>query len=382
MRALTLFVFTLCILLLSACTGGTTITDIITQTQTETKQAQEITTTITTTQPAQTVTDTVTSTITTTNTTATTETITTTATETVTTTTTSTTMPEVESVQLISETDCGDNQNCYHVRVEYADLAPREAEIRASLNPDSNGTVIFLGGGWGKLWYGDGSEHRIGIINGMLDEGYETYEIRWLGEFGWGTDNFGQGFKKLSRGTSDIIRWIVTNIASNSDVVGATGQSGGANELAYGLAIHDLESILDVIVLTGGPGRIDLVALCQMDAPSVQGMVDYVMGWQGDGDYCTTGNCPEWVIQALQSESIITPLLYESRDYDYPNTQVIFIEGENDIYAPQGRKFFDAITSTKQWVELEGLRHGIPGDPLGASQIKDFLLEGLGNIAN
>jgi hypothetical protein len=292
-------------------------------------------------------------------------------------------MPEVESVQLISETDYGDNQISYHVKVEYADLAPREAEIRASHNPDSNGTVVFLSGGWGKGWYGDASEHHIGIIDRMRDEGYETYEIKWLGEFGWGTDNFGQGFKKLSCGTSDIIRWIVTNIASNPDVVGATGQSGGANELAYGLSIHDLESILDVIVLTGGPGRLDLVALCQMDdASGPKGTVDYVMGWQGDGDYCTTGNCPEWVVQALQSESIITPLSYESRDYDYPNTQLIFIEGENDIYAPQGRMFFDAITSMKQWVELEGLGHGIPRDPLGASLIQDFLLEGLGNIAN
>ena len=73
---------------------------------------------------------------------------------------------------------------------------------------------------------------------------------------------------------------------------------------------------------------------------------------------------------------------YESRDYDYPNLQVIFIEGENDIFAPQGRIFFDTITSMKQWVELEGLGHGIPGAPLGASKIHDFLLEGLGNIAN
>ena len=46
------------------------------------------------------------------------------------------------------------------------------------------------------------------------------------------------------------------------------------------------------------------------------------------------------------------------------------------------RLFYDTITSEKSWIELEGLGHGIPGNPLGALQIKDSLLEGLGNIAN
>ncbi|HEX79275.1 MAG TPA: hypothetical protein G4O19_03870 [Dehalococcoidia bacterium] len=381
MRVLISIFLAIIMLSLFACAGETTITNTFTITQIE-NQTQEITTTVTTTQPTQTVTDTITSTITITNTITTAETITTITTTTVTTTTTNTLVPTVEGVQLISETDCEDGSLCYHVEVERLGLAPREAEIRASFNPDSKGTVIFLVGGWGKGWYGDAGELQLGIINIMRDEGYETYEIRWLGDFGWGTDNFGQGFKRLSCGTAKIITWIVTNIASNPNVVGATGQSGGANELAYGLSIHNLESIIDVIVLTGGPGRVDLVAICQMDVPNVRGIVDYVMGWQGDGDYCTGGNCPEWVVQALQSESIITPLSYEYRDYDYPNTQVIFIEGEEDIFTPQGRIFFDAITCMKQWIELEGLGHGIPGTPLGASSIKDSLLEGLGNIVN
>jgi len=353
------------IALFGACTAQVTTLPAETTTITAT-------TTVTTATPT-----TITTTATETVTTTTTETITTTATTTVTTTTTSTTTPEVESVQLISQTDCGDNQNCYHVKVECADLAPREAEIRASHNPDSNGTVVFLSGGWGKGWYGDASEHHIGIINGMRDEGYETYEIKWLGEFGWGTDNFGQGFKKLSCGTSEIIRWIVTDIASNPDVVGATGHSGGANELAYGLALHGLENVLDVVVLTGGPARSNLVDLCQIDAPMVKGLVDYVMGWQDNGDYCQAGGGPEWVVQALQAESIVSPLPGELRDYHYPNTRVGFVEGEFDVFAPLGQIFYDAITSEKSWVVLPGVGHGVPNDPGGAATILEMLLGGL-----
>ena len=98
MRTSLLFILAINLILLSACTGRTTITDIITQTQTETKQAQETTTTVTATQPAQAVTDTITSTITTTNTTTTTM-----PTTTVTTTPTATQQPR--SFGVLIDTD-------------------------------------------------------------------------------------------------------------------------------------------------------------------------------------------------------------------------------------------------------------------------------------
>ena len=261
------------------------------------------------------------------------------------------------------------------MQVDCDGLATREAEIRAAHNLDSLGTVVLISGGWGTSWYGDGGEQHMSIVNAMQNEGYETYEIKWLGEQGWGTNNYGQGFKKITCGTAGIINWIASDIASNADVMAATGHSGGANELAYGLSVHDLESILDVVVATGGPGRVDLTVVCQWNVPSVKGIVDYVMGWQGDGDYCLNSNEMEWVAQALQSESIVTPLIDESRDYHYPNTAVVFIEGEIDVFAPQGQLFYDAITSGKSWIVLPGVGHGVPNDPDGALLIQETLLE-------
>ncbi len=217
----------------------------------------------------------------------------------------------------------------------------------------------------------------------MRDEGYETYEIRWLGEFGWGTDNFGQGIKKLTYAIADVVRWIVTDIANNPDIVGATGHSGGANWLAYGLAVHGLDDILDVVVLSSGPAWTDLTTLCDIGMPLAKFIVDYCMGWLDSGDYCQGEERPEWVIQALQSQSIVTPLLYESRGYDYPNTKVVFIEGELDEPAMvNGMVFYDTITSEKSWVVLEGVGHGVPGNPDGAAVIQEMLLEGLDNITN
>ena len=254
-------------------------------------------------------------------------------------------------------------------------------KLGLSHTSNSKGTVIFLFGGFGTRWYGDASDQTMATINTIRDEGYETCEIRWLGNKGWGTNNSGQGFKKTTSGTAGIINWIVSDIANNPEIVGATGYSGGANELAYALTVHNLEDILDAVVLIGGSGRIDLVALCQMDLPEVytgvKEIVDYVMGWRGDGDYCTNISELEWVVQALQSESIITPLQDESRDFHYKKAVVTFIEGKIDIFALQGRLFYDVITSEKSWVELPCIGHGIPHYPDGAALIQETLISAL-----
>lgn len=355
------------IALVGACTAQVTTLPAETTTITAT-------TTVTTATPT-----TITTTATETVTTTTTETITTTATTTVTTTTTSTTTPEVESVQLISQSEWGNNQIWYHVRVDYEGLAPREAEIRVNHNPNSKGTVIFISGGWGKSWYSDFGEYKAQTVNKMLDEGYETYEIKWLGEMGWGTDNFGQGPKKLTLAIADVVRWIVIHIANNPDIVGAVGSSCGSNILAYGLTKHGLDDILDVVLLAPGPAWTDLVTLCDIGMPGAKFIVDYCMGWQGDEDYCQGTDKPEWVIQALQEQSIVSSVPGESRDFHYPATKVVFIEGELDEPSMVNAWLFcDTIASEKSWIVLPGVGHGVPNDPGGAATIQEMLLEGLG----
>ena len=281
-------------------------------------------------------------------------------------------------IHLISQSACGDSQTCYHVRIDYDGLVPREAEIRVSHTSNSEGTVIFLSGGLGNSWYGDASDQHMAIINTMRDEGYETYEIKWLGDQGWGTGNLGQGIKRLTYAIADVVRWIVTDIANNPDIVGATGYSGGANWLAYGLSIHGLDDILDVVVLAAGPAWSDLTALCDIGMAGAKWIVDYCMGWLDSGDYCQGEERPEWVAQALQEQSIVSSIPGELRDYHYPATKVAFIEGELDDPAiVNGRTFYDAITCEKSWVVLEGVGHGVVGDPEGNAAVLEALLEGL-----
>ncbi len=40
----------------------------------------------------------------------------------------------------------------------------------------------------------------------MRIEGYETYTTRWVGELGWRTDKFRQGFKKVMCVYAELVR--------------------------------------------------------------------------------------------------------------------------------------------------------------------------------
>jgi len=275
-------------------------------------------------------------------------------------------------IRVISEAMLDENRVVYHVRVDYEGLAPREAEIRVYPIPGSNGTVFLLSGGTGGWWYGDGNEQ---IVDALRDEGYETVEFRWIEDWGWAANNPGQGFVNLSSGTAELMKWVVSDVAENPDVVGATGHSGGANEIAYGMSTHGLDEFLDVAVLTGGPARADLVALSDVNATGVCRIIDYVMGWFDNGDYCVSGDKPEWVVEALHAESIVPKNGEKARDFDYPHTRVVFVEGALDQFKNSSTSYFDVITCEKTWMELEGVGHGVTIQ--GADVIIETLSEGL-----
>ena len=211
----------------------------------------------------------------------------------------------------------------------------------------------------------------------MRAEGYETYDIKWAGEFGWQTDKFGQGVKNVMCAYAELVRWIANNLADNPEFIGATGNSGGSMHIGYGLALYGLEDILDIVVLTGGPPSADAVDQCYR-ASGDPPLMDPTMGWPDNGDYCERGVGPEWTIAALEAESIVITLAGDLRDYHHPNTKVAFVNGELDVAnVERGRKYYDSITSEKSWVVLSGVPHVVQRNPIGAATIQETLLEGL-----
>lgn len=102
--------------------------------------------------------------------------------------------------------------------------------------------MVFVGGGHTNTIYARNS-------NELHAGGYETYLLVYRGELGYFTDSIGAGLKDISCGTSEIIKYIASDLADNPEVMGATGVSAGSMQLGFGLTVYGLEEILDVVLL-------------------------------------------------------------------------------------------------------------------------------------
>ena len=286
------------------------------------------------------------------------------------------TMPDASpSVILTGQSECGEGQECYEVTVTCQGLASRDATVRASHLSGSKGAVVSVGGGYTTGFYGGRSALE------LQADGYETYQLLYQGELGYFTGVIGAGLKNVTCSTSELIKWIASDLADNPNVMGAHSLSAGSMQLGYGLAVYGLGDILDVVVLAAGPIHSDLVNTCFTYSSPARGLVlDYAHDWVGKGDYCQNGSGPDSIIPILEADSIVSPDPAEVRKYHYPRAKVVFIEGEEDVgNVALARVFYDAITSEKTWIVLPGVGHIVPRYPSGADAILEELFKGLGS---
>jgi len=111
----------------------------------------------------------------------------------------------------------------------------------------------------------------------LLEAGYDTYQINHVQVGGSPPGRFyearGLSWEKLSCTYAIVIEWIDAQ-RMPGEAVCSTGNSGGSFEMAYGLAYHGLDTILDAAVLTGGPiTRWDLHAFAGADCADGSGGV-------------------------------------------------------------------------------------------------------------
>ena len=157
------------------------------------------------------------------------------------------------------------------------------------------------------------------------------------------------------------------------------GISGGSVLVGYGLTVHGLEDIADVAILAAGPVHSDLEDTCFVYGDGMRSIIiDYLMGWFDNGNYCQVGEGPEWTHEALEAESIVSEVPGEVRDYDYPTAKVVFIEGEDDEAAVNlAIAFYDAIATEKEWIVIPDVGHGVFGSPDTVTIMIQQLLAGL-----
>ena len=272
------------------------------------------------------------------------------------------------------------------VDIESEDLkSTRQVEIRM-MKPatPSKGALILSTGGFGTNYYGIGFETNT-TLDHALKIGLETFEIKWLGEQGWGTGIAGAGYPTAVRAYGAILRYLKENEVQNKAKIISHGGSGGSFQIAYGLTRFNLEKDIQHALLIAGPPTADLVQAIYGDEdlksywPSGIGgfrTTDYIHGWDGNGNYCQNRmqNPPDFVLENLNKSSLLSTLIPPDLSY---TCSILFVNTNDVTNADgQGKLYFDAIVSEKEWHYLEAeTSHDVGGISAGAAKIRSLLEE-------
>ena len=295
--------------------------------------------------------------------------------------------PVMAEVRRVSSEPCK-GAKCYSLEVVCENLPAREVNVRHYARKKSRGTVIFTVGGFGRGRYNKLPMRKL-TQQKVLAAGFEVFQVEWTGPEGWGTDAWGAGFRRVGCGYPEVVRWIAAK-AVNGEVVCAQGNSGGSLQNSYGLALYGLEDVLDMVIMSGGPPLSRLDQYCfperardlgrepgaeagapRMAATTGRTLVDVVMGWEGTADYCKRVDRPSSeIVESLQRDSLVPPFAEEKRDFNYPTTKVNFVESLEDPAARQGRLYFDAVSSAKQWHDVPGRAHQVDNTEAGSALIQ------------
>jgi hypothetical protein len=290
-----------------------------------------------------------------------------------------------QTVELISSEPMfvnGINTMLYTFGIESQDIEMRQVFVNSYHQDNSNGAVVLNTGGMGTSFYSSYGQNGINTITTLYNAGYEIYELRWLGSHGWATNSRGFGYHNAVGAYSELIEYLHANYFDNPGRVFANGNSGGAVQIAYGLAKYSLEEIMTMVILSGGPPTSDLRngIFCDGTNPicwpdDLEGFIftDYLMGWNGNGDYCYYREAPEYIKVQLDPVSLVTDL--DNRDYHY-STFVNFVQSDDETNADhQAELYYNEITSEKDWHFLSSIiEHAVPATYLGAQKIQELII--------
>lgn len=272
----------------------------------------------------------------------------------------------------------------YTLKVDANGIETREVRVNAYRQSNSKGAVIVNSGSEGKEFYIEayGTEAEK-TIDTLYKAGLEVYEVKWNESRGWSEHARGKGYPLAVGGFTGVVNFLHENLIDNPDTIIVHGNSGGAIQISFGLELYGLDNIVDVAVLSGGPpiSDIKLAVFGNPNNPAYWpnglsgfALTDFIMGWDGNGDYCVNRSAPDSIQNLLDTVSIVTNK--KPRSYNY-KSRVIFIEANDPTAADhQAEIYFDSIKSAKEWHFLPELNeHALPEFPEGAAKIREVILE-------
>jgi hypothetical protein len=293
--------------------------------------------------------------------------------------------------------------NCWGLNVSCPNITaffPYDATVKVTApSGQSLGTVIFITGGGGSLYYDSYFTYGAQVIDSVVDAGFTAVQIVFDNPVaGWLTGPAGDGNGPISLAClpATAMEWVYYNARTSDTPLCATGSSGGSAALAYALSQYGVGRFLTFAEPTSGPefSRLDYgcsppnqtsaCAVCgsgtlsdSYGLPNAEAYVDPAYTGVASGQ--PNGPCSKGI---LSSQTYAALFHHDSILSDkYPPqlsfvTQVRVVFGGLDIGAaiPEGLDWVSFITSSTTVVCVPSAGHEIASFPAGAIQLENDLV--------
>ena len=190
-------------------------------------------------------------------------------------------------VTLLGNTKCPtggvSNSTCYSLTlqcsgIDGAGVAGLPVTVKVT-NPGSTvGAVLFISPGGGSSYYDESFSYGEVVVNSVVQAGFTAIQPFFSGVNGWLQGPAGDGPRALACRYAALANWAATTTAplihQSGSAMCATGVSGGASAIVYGLAHFGLGTgstrIFDMVEITSGPTLTRLDHGCICDQPPFQ----------------------------------------------------------------------------------------------------------------
>ena len=234
------------------------------------------------------------------------------------------------------------------------------------------GTAVLGSGGPGVEFYAEAGGADL-LVQTLADAGWRVVDRKWSG--GWITTT-PPSTKQKSRRYAVLLEWIETNLHQGGKLV-ASGNSGGAAEIAYTLTTWEQIDRLDAAVLTGGPPLVRQDYQCTANPP---------MAWLNQCSAlvppgalaCSPVECSRPIEQCQFVNQAASPaelhedsILHNGARTDFGALPVHFAIGTLDCTAavPQGLLLKSQVTSPTTVEFVANTPHSLASTPEGRAAI-------------
>jgi hypothetical protein len=251
---------------------------------------------------------------------------------------------ETGKFRYLSETaeDCPEGYTCSTFEVTCAGSEPARGVIaHASYkgNKPKGLIMLFKGGRGTTFWTRPPEAYQ--MAEEFREEGYSIVQVRWIDSWLISSPGVDAGIAHLAGRPAAVIKqvhddyFVPLEESADPDAFTGfclTGNSGGASQISYALSHYGLDTILDVVIPTGGPPHATL-AKSMLQRPGEEDywynerrrvFIDEGFGFfdgNGPGARLDSSFTGRWSVESVATGG---------NDYYHPGTRLHFIIGSED----------------------------------------------------